>query len=142
MLTEPPGEALARTSTFTLFTDRPGCVDLTIVYKQLGASPAEEYIWVEETINGGTSNSLATRSATITGHPLHTKAIYKIEGEYLTYCVAAPGRPRPTEFVTKKGDECTLVSLQHEAVSSNLIRTRITSDLPQAFSFFHRPQIH
>jgi len=44
--------------------------------------------------------------------PLHTRAIYEIEADRLTYCVAPPGQRRPAEFVTKKGDGYTLVSLK------------------------------
>ena len=47
-----------------------------------------------------------------TPDPLHTMAIFGIDGDCLRYCVAAPGQPRPTEFVTKKGDGNTLVSLK------------------------------
>lgn len=46
---------------------------------------------------------------------LHTKAIYKMEGDRLTYCVAAPGQPRPTEFTTRPGDGNTLVVLRRFA---------------------------
>jgi uncharacterized protein (TIGR03067 family) len=44
--------------------------------------------------------------------PLETKAIYTLEGAALTYCVAAPGHPRPAAFATEKGDELTLVVLK------------------------------
>jgi uncharacterized protein (TIGR03067 family) len=44
--------------------------------------------------------------------PLHTEGIYSLRGGVLTYCVAAPGRPRPTEFATAKGDGQTLVVLK------------------------------
>jgi uncharacterized protein (TIGR03067 family) len=53
--------------------------------------------------------------ATVNHHDqskLFTKAIYKLEGDRLTYCVAAPGQPRPTEFTTKPDDGNTLVVLQ------------------------------
>ena len=43
---------------------------------------------------------------------LETKGIYSLGGDVLTYCVAAPGRPRPTEFATAKGDGHTLVVLK------------------------------
>jgi uncharacterized protein (TIGR03067 family) len=43
---------------------------------------------------------------------LHTKAIYKVESDRLTYCVGAPGQSRPTEFATKSGDGNTLVVLR------------------------------
>ncbi len=43
---------------------------------------------------------------------LHTEGIYTLCGDTLTYCVAAPGRPRPTEFATALGDGNTLVTLK------------------------------
>lgn len=43
--------------------------------------------------------------------PLHTKAIYKVADDTLTYCIAAPGQPRPTDFATAPGDGRTLVVL-------------------------------
>src|SRR5215471_8919375 len=43
---------------------------------------------------------------------LHTRGIYTIRGDVLTYCIAAPGRPRPAEFATAKGDGHTLVVLK------------------------------
>ena len=47
------------------------------------------------------------------GRPtLFTKAIYELRGDVLTYCVAAPGRARPTAFATTPGDGCTLVVLK------------------------------
>ena len=46
---------------------------------------------------------------------LHTLAIWRLEGDVLTYCVAEPGRPRPTEFATSKGDGRTLVVLKRLA---------------------------
>jgi hypothetical protein len=44
--------------------------------------------------------------------PLETKAIYRLQGAVLTYCIGSPGRPRPAEFATGKGDERTLVVLK------------------------------
>jgi len=44
--------------------------------------------------------------------PLYTKAIYSIQGDDLTYCVAPPGQARPAALATGKGDECTLVVLK------------------------------
>src|SRR6516165_585480 len=43
---------------------------------------------------------------------LHTRGIYSLQGDVLTYCIAAPGRPRPAEFATAKGDGHTLVVLK------------------------------
>ena len=47
---------------------------------------------------------------------LYTKGIYLLQGDVLRYCIAAPGRPRPTEFATTKGDGYTLVVLKRIAV--------------------------
>jgi uncharacterized protein (TIGR03067 family) len=50
------------------------------------------------------------------GRPtLYTKAIYELRGDVLTYCVAAPGRARPTTLTTTPGDGCTLVVLKRAA---------------------------
>jgi len=43
---------------------------------------------------------------------LHTLGIYSIDGDLLTYCIAAPDVPRPTQFATAQGDGCTLVVLK------------------------------
>jgi uncharacterized protein (TIGR03067 family) len=45
-------------------------------------------------------------------NPVRTAGIYALEGDLLTYCVAPPGRSRPVEFATKRGDESTLVVLK------------------------------
>jgi uncharacterized protein (TIGR03067 family) len=44
--------------------------------------------------------------------PLHTKAIYELQGDALKYCIGAPGIPRPTAFTTTPGDGRTLVVLR------------------------------
>src|SRR3954463_6414348 len=43
---------------------------------------------------------------------LRTEGVYDLAGDALTYCVAAPGRPRPRSFATAKGDGNTLVTLR------------------------------
>jgi len=41
------------------------------------------------------------------------KGIYKLDGDKLTICYAyAPDLPRPTEFKTKRGDNCYLYELE------------------------------
>ncbi len=55
--------------------------------------------------------------------PLHTKGIYSIQGDALTYCVASPDQPRPSEFATRKGDGHTLAVLKrvrHESRESGV----------------------
>jgi uncharacterized protein (TIGR03067 family) len=104
MLIEPR-EALARSSTYTLPTDQPGWIDLTTVYE--GESDRFREPALLEVVQG------------VKG-PLHTAAIFAIEGDRLTYCVAAPDQPRPTEFVTRKGDGYTLVSLKRHATNSRI----------------------
>jgi uncharacterized protein (TIGR03067 family) len=47
---------------------------------------------------------------------LYTGGIYSLQGDVLRYCVAAPGRPRPSEFATTKGDGYTLVVLKRIAM--------------------------
>jgi uncharacterized protein (TIGR03067 family) len=47
---------------------------------------------------------------------LQTKAIYRLKGDVLTYCVGAPGQPRPTAFSTTEGDGQTLVTLKRAAL--------------------------
>lgn len=129
MLTEPPGEVLARLSTYSLSSERPGWIDLTTVYQLPWTSANEQSMWteltsvlgdkpdpssnVELTSVEGTSNYWWVNP----GHPLLTKAIYAIEGDRMTYCVAPPGKPRPSGFVTKQGDGYTLVSLKRSSVS-------------------------
>jgi uncharacterized protein (TIGR03067 family) len=45
--------------------------------------------------------------------------IYKLEKDRLTICMAAPGRPRPTEFEAEKGSGCTLRTfIREEAPAS------------------------
>jgi hypothetical protein len=134
MLTEPPGEALARISTYSLPSERPGWIDLTTVYEvvdldrravqvdQLDEREGRETPLslsnVELRSAKGTSNLWGmSASAMVPGHPLFTKAIYAIQGDQMTYCVAPPGNPRPSRFVTKKGDGYTLVSLKRWGVS-------------------------
>jgi uncharacterized protein (TIGR03067 family) len=53
-------------------------------------------------------------TTTFAGSPtrLGTAGIYSLSGDELTYCVAPPDRPRPTAFVTVKGDGYTLVTLK------------------------------
>ena len=50
-------------------------------------------------------------------HPtrLHTKGICSLQGDVLTYCIAAPGRPRPAALASAKGDGNTLVVLKRTA---------------------------
>ncbi len=89
MLTEPR-EALSRSSTFELSASGPGWIDLTTVSE-----------WLD----------IATGSPDI----LRTEAIYSLQGDDLTYCIAPPGRPRPAAFATKAGDGHTLVVLKRRA---------------------------
>jgi len=129
MLTEPPGEVLARLSTYSLPTERPGWIDLTTVYEIPWTSATEQSMWADLTnVLGDKPDPLSNVELTSVngtskywwvnpGHPLFTKAIYAIEGDRMTYCVAPPGKPRPSGFVTKKGDGYTLVSLKRSSVS-------------------------
>ena len=105
MLTEPPGVALVRTSTYTLRSDRPGWIDLTTVHKQ----PL-----MEQPDLIATADWSEAPSGQVPSRPLHTKATYEILGDRLTYCVAPPGHARPTELTTMKGDGYTLVSLRRQ----------------------------
>jgi uncharacterized protein (TIGR03067 family) len=40
--------------------------------------------------------------------------IYKLERDRLTICMAAPGKPRPTEFKAEKGSGCILRAFTRE----------------------------
>ncbi|MDB5351410.1 MAG: hypothetical protein JWN86_2657 [Planctomycetota bacterium] len=40
--------------------------------------------------------------------------IYKLDGDTYTYCVAPPGKPRPTEFASKEGSRHSLVVSKRE----------------------------
>ncbi len=50
--------------------------------------------------------------------PLHTAGIYSLSGDKLRYCVAAPGRPRPSSFTTERGDGRTVVVLHRASPGS------------------------
>jgi hypothetical protein len=130
MLSEPR-EAQPRTSTFKLIAgEKPG-IDLITVYQGdptpslpvLAASTAGLmgapfgqgifFLVIPEPINGRFATPLYTKASYILAPtPLHTKAIYLLAGDTLTYCVAAPGQPRPTAFATSPGDGRTHVVLQ------------------------------
>jgi uncharacterized protein (TIGR03067 family) len=47
--------------------------------------------------------------------PLHTQGIYALEGDRLTYCVAPPGKARPTTLAPTTGEGHTLVLLKRAA---------------------------
>jgi uncharacterized protein (TIGR03067 family) len=49
--------------------------------------------------------------------------IYKIDGDVLTICRSAPGKPRPTEFASTPGSGLTLMSYKHKVVPPKKIRT-------------------
>jgi hypothetical protein len=117
MLTEPPGEALVRTSSYTLPSGRPGWIDLTTLYQEpvdppLSASASSQ---PRRKVHDATPGWFGSAPS---GRPLHTMAIYAIERHRLTYCVAPPGKPRPTGFVTKEGDGYTLVTLRRQGDST------------------------
>jgi uncharacterized protein (TIGR03067 family) len=38
------------------------------------------------------------------GHPIRQPAIYSLDGDALKICSAAAGKPRPTQFESKRGD--------------------------------------
>jgi hypothetical protein len=115
MLTEPPGEVLARTSRYTLPAGPPGWIDLTTVYERPWTSAAQSP--PGPAANGGPTVVPDLSGVNVAGRPLQTKAIYEIHGDRLTYCVAAPGQPRPTRYTTKQGDGHTLVSLRRQSVA-------------------------
>jgi uncharacterized protein (TIGR03067 family) len=43
---------------------------------------------------------------------MYTKAIYRLKGQVLIYCVGAPGKERPTDFTTATANGNTLVVLR------------------------------
>lgn len=49
------------------------------------------------------------------GRPIHQAAIFSVEGDNLKICFAAAGKPRPTKFVSKKGDSGGLWILKRVA---------------------------
>jgi hypothetical protein len=49
--------------------------------------------------------------------PLRTEGIYSMAGGVLTYCIAPPGRARPSAFTTTAGDGHTLAVLQRSAAA-------------------------
>lgn len=42
------------------------------------------------------------------GHPIHQAAIYSLDGDTLKINCAAAGKPRPTNFESRKGDFCSV----------------------------------
>src|SRR5207249_2894573 len=44
--------------------------------------------------------------------------IHKLDGDRLTICMAAPGRPRPKEFLADKGSGCTLQTFSRVRTAS------------------------
>jgi uncharacterized protein (TIGR03067 family) len=50
--------------------------------------------------------------------------IYKIDGDVLTICRAAPGKPRPTEFTSEPGSGLTLMSYKHQTAVGKKMRFR------------------
>ena len=46
---------------------------------------------------------------------LYTRAIYELDSDRLTYCVGAPGQPRPGSFTTEASDGNTRVVLKRVA---------------------------
>jgi uncharacterized protein (TIGR03067 family) len=44
----------------------------------------------------------------------HILGIYKFDGDALTICMAAPGKPRPSKLAAEKGSGCTLQTFTHE----------------------------
>jgi hypothetical protein len=48
--------------------------------------------------------------------PLRTQGVYTVRGDVLRYSVAAPGRPRPTDFTSARGDGRTVVVLKRFAL--------------------------
>jgi hypothetical protein len=46
---------------------------------------------------------------------LRTQGIYTVRGDVLRYSVAAPGRPRPSDFTSAQGDGRTVVVLKRFA---------------------------
>src|SRR5262245_15287505 len=46
-----------------------------------------------------------------------TRGIYSLQSGVLTYCISAPGRPRPADFTATKGDGHTLVVLRRSRLS-------------------------
>ncbi len=59
--------------------------------------------------------------------PVQTKAICALDGDFLEYCVAPPGQPRPAEFATQLGDGLTLVTLRRVGAESS--RDAVTARL-------------
>ena len=50
------------------------------------------------------------------------KGIYRLDGDSLTYCLSAPGKPRPKRFEVQKGSGQTLVVLTRQKTEKANIR--------------------
>jgi hypothetical protein len=62
--------------------------------------------------HAGTGRIDLTTVAHDTPTRLHTRGIYALRGDKLTYCIARPAGARPLEFATAKDDGRTLVVLR------------------------------
>ena|SRR5947207_2439544 len=105
MLTEPR-EALLRTSTYKVAAGKPATIDLTTIHQGDNSPLVAKGMDCDD---GDLFQTMVQQSDNIT---LHTKGIYSITGDVLTYCIAAPGLPRPTEATTGKWGGYTFVVLK------------------------------
>jgi uncharacterized protein (TIGR03067 family) len=67
----------------------------------------------------GRDQGWGTLDTAATGGPLRGKSylgIYQLDGDTLRWCTANPGRPRPTQLMTRRGDGWYLMVLRRVPV--------------------------
>ena len=97
-----PAEEL-RNATLTVTGDR---------YTLKGEGPVREGVFKVDPAKTPKQLDIVSASGPNKGKTL--RAIYKLEGDTFTYCVALPGNPRPTQFSGEAGSGQALYVNQRE----------------------------
>ena len=84
----------------------PVSLELVITPKSIKSKPGAKEDLGEGTYRLGQAKDARNLDATRTSNPRKGEVflgIYAVDGDTLKWCTANPGRPRPTEFITKPG---------------------------------------